>query len=307
MNRKLHHPKYAVAALVMLLAIVFAPRPANAGVWYSTLFEWLHVPVFGLVSLALLALTPPAWQRRQRFVLAFVCTLVLGIFTEAIQIPMRRDASWDDIIADALGATSFLLFAATVQQKRVTAYTSIFAGTAILVWTLIPLGAVTAAVYQRNARFPVIFNGDIESERMFVSGINTRMESQKLKPDGGTYTSVEFATQSAPRIEIRDLVPDWSGYSKLNVKVGVPGNQELTLTVRIHDKAHRRGDQPHEDRFSRQYIIAPGLNTVAVPLDEIKSAPRDRLMDMAQIEALILFSDNENGLRGMNLYEIRLN
>ena len=72
-----------LAVIVVLLASVFAPRPANAGLWLDTLFEWLHVPVFGLISLALLALMRKARQTWQRFALAFVGAVVLGVLSEA--------------------------------------------------------------------------------------------------------------------------------------------------------------------------------------------------------------------------------
>jgi VanZ family protein len=95
---------YAAVAIVILLSTVFAPRPGNPGVWLRELFEWLHVPVFGLVSLAILSMTPTSWRRSQRFGLALLGSIILGVLTEVVQIPMQRDASWEDLISDTAGA-----------------------------------------------------------------------------------------------------------------------------------------------------------------------------------------------------------
>jgi len=84
----------AAIAIVILLLAVFVPRPDHPGIWLRALFEWLHVPVFGLISLAILSLTPTSWRRSQRFGLAFLGSIMLGVLTEAAQIPMQRDAAW---------------------------------------------------------------------------------------------------------------------------------------------------------------------------------------------------------------------
>ena len=100
----------AAIAIAILLLAVFMPRPDHPGIWLRSLFEWLHVPVFGLISLAILSLTPTSWRRSQRFGLALLGSVMLGVLTEAAQIPMQRDASWEDLIADATGAAGFLDF-----------------------------------------------------------------------------------------------------------------------------------------------------------------------------------------------------
>ena len=110
-----------------------------------------------------------------------------------------------------------------------------------------------------------------------------------------------------PGVEIRNLVSDWSDYSSLGVIVEVMGDSNLVLTLRVHDKLHRRGNQPHEDRYNRTFSLAPGINNLSILLQDIRSAPKTRSMDMTNIEALILFSNRPESTPGINLYEIRLN
>lgn len=169
-----------------------------------------------------------------------------------------------------------------------------------------PVISVTRAFAQRNAEFPVIFNGDIESEIAFVSGRNVRMETRWSQSLGRTYTRVELLSGHGPRIEIRDLMADWSKYSNLSLDMEVEGEHGLELTVRIHDRLHRRGNQSHNDRFNRRFTLRQGRNKLSIPLQDIMDAPRGRSMDMTDIEALVMFSNENYAERVFKLYEIRL-
>lgn len=297
---------YAAIAIAILLATVFVPRPDHPGVWLRELFEWLHVPVFGLISLAILSMTPTSWRSRQRFGIAFMGSVTLGVLTEAVQIPMQRDASWQDLIADAAGAAGFLLLAYALGRKQIVGVVSAISATAILLWSASPLIAVTQALVHRNSQFPVIFNGDIDSEKAFVSGLNVQMKTLESETNGELYTQVQVTREKGARIEIRDLVPDWRSYSNLNLRIEVLGDLDLTLTVRIHDTLHRRGDQPHNDRFNQRLTLSPGMNSLTIPLRNIRSAPHGRSMDMSKIEALILYSEKSDAARSFNLFEINL-
>ena len=297
---------YSAIAIAILLSTVFVPRPDNAGIWLRSFFEWLHVPVFGLISLALLSLTPTSWQSWQRFGLALLGSILLGVFTEAAQIPMRRDASWEDIIADAAGAAGFLVCAYAVGRKHIVVVISAMTATAILLWSALPLIATTQAIAHRNSQFPVIFNGDIDAEKTFVSGMNLVMETRKSKTDDEVFTQVQLIRGMGSRVEIRDLVSNWSSYSNLNLRIEVAGDKNLTLTMRVHDKLHRRGDQPHDDRYNQKLTLSPGVNVLKIPLQDIRSAPRSRSMDMTRIEALIMFSEKSDVARSFNLFKISL-
>lgn len=297
---------YAAIAIAILLSTVFVPQPGHPGIWLRSLFEWLHVPVFGLISLAVLSMTPTLWRTGQRFGLALLGSLALGVLTEAAQIPMQRDASWEDLIADAAGAAGFLLLAYAIGRKPIVGVVSAIFATATLLWSASPLIAVTQALVHRNSQFPIIFNGDIDSEQTFVSGRNIQMKTRRPVTDDGLYTEVQVLRDKGMRIEIRDLVPDWSSYSDLNLRIELVGDLDLTLTVRIHDTLHRRGDQPHNDRFNQRLTLSPGMNSLTIPLRNVRSAPKGRSMDMTKIEALILYSEKSDAARSLNLFEINL-
>ena len=64
-------------------------------------------------------------------------------------------------------------------------------------------------------------------------------------------------------------------------------DRPLRLVVRVHDRAH---DQRFADRFNRSLVILPGLNRVAIPIDEIRRAPDRREMDLRYVRGIVLFA-----------------
>ena len=294
------------AIIVGALISVFVPRPSHAGLWLETLFEWLHVPVFGVIALACLMLLPKSWPGWQRFGLAFSVTLALGVLTEALQIPMQRDASWEDIVADGTGAAGFLLAAFSLGQKRPLAVLSSVVALGLLTASAWPVIEVTRAIIHRNSQFPIIFGGDIASDAAFVSARNVRMETRWDASLGRMYTQLEAASGSGFGVEVRNLVADWSDYSVLELDVELEGQHDMPITLRVHDRLHRRGNQPHNDRFNRRFRLHPGRQILRIPLDDIEAAPRGRAMDMTDIEAIVFFSGKLSDIRVIRLYQIRL-
>jgi hypothetical protein len=61
----------------------------------------------------------------------------------------------------------------------------------------------------------------------------------------------------------------------------------VPLSIRIDDTSH---NQQYDDRFNRRLMIQPGHNRIAIPLDDIRYAPKNRAMDLRQIVAIYIFA-----------------
>ena len=306
MSLKKHQFLWALGAVVFLLATVFSPRPAGPGLWLRALFDWLHVPVFGLIAVALYVMTPRSWPSWQRFAGAFLGAVFLGVATEAIQIPMQRDASWEDIGADSIGAFSFLLLVFAVGRRFLSASLAAVAALCILTLSARPLIAATQAIYYRTVQFPVLFGGDIVRERPFLQARNVRLATHSSSSPVRSYLRIEVMGDAGPDIAFRDIENDWSKYRDLELDFELEGDAGLDLTIRVHDRLHGRGDQPHDDRFSRLMNLQPGVNKITIPLEDIRNAPVGRTMDMSNIEAIIIYGRDIASGRVVRLYEIRL-
>ena len=295
-----------IATIPVLLGAIHFLRPSTTGLWTHTLLEWGHTAVFGLIALALFAWMPNSWPDWKRAGVALLASLALAVLSEAAQYPIQRDASWEDIISDASGAVSFLLLALAVCLRRSMALPSFLLGLAILVWTAVPLINVSAAYVHRNVNFPVIFAGDIEAEKTFVREKRAVSRTAWDAGRGRPFTRLHLVDGPWPGVEIHDLYPDWSAYSSLLVDIEVENAAPFDLTVRVHDEAHRRGDQPAEDRFKRTFTLESGRTQLIIPLEDIEAAPETRPMNMTKIRGMILYSAEEYQRGIIRLYEIRL-
>jgi hypothetical protein len=61
----------------------------------------------------------------------------------------------------------------------------------------------------------------------------------------------------------------------------------LPISIRIHDARH---DQRFEDRYNTVVVLGPGAARVVIPLEDVRMAPQDRVMDMHAIRAIVLFA-----------------
>ncbi len=288
-----------VAIALLLVIVVFVP------VWSGTtgarvLQNFGHGPIFGCV--ALLALSSVRATRcgsrltlLQQFASAFVITVVLGMATEAAQIPVGRDASWLDVRSDALGAAGFLaLFAAWTLQAWRVSRRFLFAsvGVAALIVHSLPLLEAARAYARRSENFPVLVQFDRNADLYFVTPQWSALQRTKLDsrwsahPDE-TALCVDFLEGPYPGVDFHEPAPDWRGYRAFVLDLVNPTPQVLILGFRINDAQH---NYELDDRFNRRLEV-PALSRqqFRIPLTEIESAPRRRALNLAHVADFLMF------------------
>ena len=87
-------------------------------------------------------------------------------------------------------------------------------------------------------------------------------------------------------ISLVEPYPDWRGYRRLVLTIASDLDAPLLLNIRIHDAAH---DQRYANRFNRQFSVRPGMNRLVIPIDDVRTAPDRREMDLARIRGIVLF------------------
>ncbi len=80
----------------------------------------------------------------------------------------------------------------------------------------------------------------------------------------------------------------------------------LEIHIRIHDNEHLVNKQPYNDRFHMSKVLETGWNEIAIPLKNIKQAPKHREMDMGKIISLGIFVIDLSEKRSINLDDIYL-
>jgi hypothetical protein len=163
---------------------------------------------------------------------------------------------------------------------------------------VMPIVRMTRAYVHRNGQFPVLadFHSRIELYWTVSIGVHREIVDDALE--------VNFGAQEFPGVSFHEPVPDWRRFKTLAIDVENPAAEPLSLVVRVHDRRHKR---MFNDRFNRNFAMAANeRRTLRIPLEDIRRAPRGRLMDMARISDITLFKGVPEGSLKVRIYTVRL-
>jgi VanZ family protein len=298
-----------IAVIVALLLGLQFYSPPRVGLWANVFYDSLHVPVFGLIAVSLYFILSRHLDWPRSLVVAFASACLLGLLSEIAQIATSRDASWTDIVANCLGAASFLAIYVSIWPSQTTSAARRFleAGVGVLVlgFALAPLIHVSAAYVERNLQQPVIADFDALFGRRLIRIQNAHYEVVPASANEPTFARVTLGSGPWPGIAFHDLWSDWTRNETLVINLAVEGTDELDLNLRVHDLKHRE-KKTFSDRFTRSFKLAAGDQEIRIALSDLRDAPRGRAMNMAEIEELIIFSDGSNPGRSFRIYGIHL-
>jgi hypothetical protein len=164
---------------------------------------------------------------------------------------------------------------------------------------LFPIINMARAYLHRDAQFPVLAKFDSRIELSWIVGYGIRRDVY------GGALEVEFVRQVFPGFSFFEPVPDWRRYKTLANRRGESGDRICAAPGRAgHDVGHGR---EFADRFNRKFDLGPGeRRSLRIPLEEIHLAPRNRLMNMAQISDVTLFRTKEGGSQRLRLHSMWL-
>lgn len=295
----------AIAVAITLLAtvVVFVDIP-NTSKFMHVLHKTGHPTVFGLVAVLVLLLVAtrksfaerPAWAR---YAVAFVITVVIGAMTEIAQLFTNRGAAVADVVSDAIGAAACLAWHAAIFSKRGLQNQSGSNPVLVMIASLLSLVALAPLLWclgayaARDTLFPVILQNPSRLDMYFVSSETGNVSVRKMA-DSETQQDAALAVRVAinqgryPGISLTEPYPGWRHFKTLAVDITNPGQQQIELVIRIHDRQH---NYQYEDRFNRAFIIGAGLRTtVEIPLLDVEHSPKGRLMNLDAIANLAIFA-----------------
>ena len=146
-----------------------------------------------------------------------------GLLTEVIQRPLRRDASWEDVFADAVGAlcalAAYALFDRRNALRRWQRVLAILVAIACITIYLAPIVTMSRAYLQRNGQFPVIAGFQSESALLWTRSVGVRREIS------AGALNVFFQASESPGIAFREPVPDWLSYETLAIDLENPSSE----------------------------------------------------------------------------------
>jgi VanZ family protein len=289
---------------VVASALLFLQLPIPPTYFGRTIENAGHTPLFFLVTLAVIyALRDhPRCAGARLYLVAFLAGSGLGLLSEVIQRPLRRDASWEDVFADVIGTLCALAVYALFERRsglrRWHRVSSLLVAAVCLAIYIAPILNMTRAYLHRNGQFPVIASFDSRIEMAWIMSFGVHREII----DGVLH--VDFFGVDLPGISFYEPFPDWLVYQTLQIDLENPGAEILDLGVRVHDNHH---NWQFNDRFNRKFKIGAGERRVLrFGLDEIRNGPRTRPLDMEEISDISLFRNEKTGSRQLLIHRIWL-
>jgi hypothetical protein len=294
-----------------LLAATMLAGPDGSDLWVQAVFNWLHVPVFGLVAGCLFVITPSRWDWRFRIAATAGSAVALGVATEAVQTTLpTRNASIDDLISDVIGVAVFLglliSLAPCVVATRNTRICVMLLSATLLCWSLYEPAKMSMAYLERSRQVPSIIPVRSRQIRFFIALQNTSIGYVTGQDGKSVIPEFRFDDKDNAKIEFHDPWPDWSGYETLLLEVTNLDSAPLSVTLRIHDREHLRGDRSGSDRFRRRLNIPPGRHALKFSMQEIEHAPVSRPIDLTQIEGVVIFRSGKGAARRFRIHDLRL-
>ncbi|MGF2733617.1 succinyl-CoA synthetase subunit beta [Marinobacter sp. DUT-1] len=296
---------FAGVAGVAPLLFIGGPDWAS-GPFYRSVWNLGHIGLFALLTFGL---KPWQWLAGWRlWVATTAAVLMLGILIELLQSGTDRQADWHDILRNLLGV--WLVFAWRPVFSRDTgadarSWLLPVVTAMLLLFELGTTSAVAARQWQVNHQLPLLYDFRHENTAPFWSG--NLAPSPRFTSNHPQSLKIELGTETYSGVSLDNLPADWRDYRQLTIMLFNPTQEPLTLTLRINDVAHDRGDNAYGDRFNTRLVLAPGANTFTINLDDVSNAPASRTMDMANVRRLGLFAVRLPAPRNVYLSDLELN
>lgn len=307
---KLNARNVSISAIVVgLLFTLHFATPPPGGLWLRTLYDSMHIPVFGLIATGVLLLTPANWNGPRRFVVAFAVTALLAALSEVAQIPTVRNASLKDFAADMLGAVGFMCIAMAVSRsfsvRRVWRPYLIPVALVSIALPLTPLATVSASYVAREQALPDLVRFDSRFSDLFFKARYAELAKIEDETSGEVSAEILLGDGQWPGIAFTDIWPDWEAYEALVVEIENPEADDLPITIRVNDRRHRH-NEVFDDRFNRRVELVPGRQRLRIDLSEVREAPAGRMMDMTEVDDLVFFSTRQEAGRRFVIHRLCL-
>ncbi|MFW6100313.1 MAG: VanZ family protein [Bacteroidota bacterium] len=216
--------------------------------------------------------------------------LLAGTVTELAQslLPGRFPSLYD-ITANLAGALAYMSLKNRSQIKK---HPIIHLSVACLIILILlpPIRAISDEIIAYR-QFPLLADFETPFEKTRFTGTATHEITSDRSYRGSRSLKINLDTTTYSGISMQYMPRTWQNYSTLCFAVYNPNPAPISLTVRIHDTKHETQPvQQHSDRFNRSFKLSPQTwTTIEIPLQEVRTAPLARDLNLNQIQSLGMF------------------
>jgi len=275
--------------ILIVTPLFFVGGPdVSSSILLKNIWNFGHIVFFAILMLLIQSFQPiVGW--RQWILVTFVAAAI-GIAIEVIQHYVGRNLSLNDVLHNLFGVWLGLFWG----QKPSRLIWSLRCLSALLiipsVWVVIDSGVAHNTM--RN-QFPQLNSFETRHEFQLLRASNPQVKihpTQSLHTHGTQAAQVILTTHRYSGVSLVVNYGDWSNYAVLLMDLYNPDTEPLELVVKISDHQHDRGGNKFNDRFNRRIILMRGWNQVRIDLDDIRSAPLGRSMQMDAIGNMTIFA-----------------
>lgn len=147
------------------------------------------------------------------------------------------------------------------------------------------------------------FEDDSELDRLSWKCRTLFFISDQYATHGKSSLLMELYPSPYPGFSPRLGVMDWRGFAVLSLDIYNPGEEDLSVTLRIDDRADAL---EYADRVNRRIILSPKNNPVRIRLSEMRTSGSKSPLDLSHIHRISLFMASPAGKKRLYLDYIRL-
>lgn len=254
----------------------------------KTLWNFGHIIFFAILMLLVQSFRPiVGW--RQWLVVTLVA-VVMGMAIEFVQHFVGRNFSLSDALHNLFGVWLGLFWG---QKPTRLIWLLRFVCVLLIAPALwLVIDSALAHLMLRN-QFPQLnsFESRYELQQLQANNAQVKIRQTKLLHTDGTGAAhIILAARPYSGVSLMGSYGDWSGYSALVMDLHNPDSEPLELVIRISDYQHDRGANKFNDRFNRRIILLQGWNELHIDLEDVRTAPRGRAMQMNAIGNVTIFA-----------------
>jgi hypothetical protein len=284
--------------LILILGTIFlfiGAKYQGAPRSYINLWDLGHIALFTIASYLLIRDWKKFSQKSFWYHLTVITILsiTIGILTELIQVNFNRTPDISDLGRDVLGGWIACVFFAPSRiriSKKILGAAKILIILLLLISLFPIIRSLTDEVLAKS-QFPLLsgFETQFEIHRWeaYFSKINI---DTMVVASGYRSLKVVLSTARYSGIFLKHFPSDWADYSFFKFSIYNPVKDTLAVICRIHDKFHKDYNYHYIDRFNKRLYLKSGWNHISIALNEIKTAPKSRLINLSHIELIGIFT-----------------
>ena len=250
--------------------------------------------------------TKRSFQGQVIFIL--LLSLILGILVEWSQASFDRTFSLKDILGNIVGsitAIAFLSPARLALSRKALRLSQLTLCILILLLTF-PLARVLIDQVIARRQFPVLSNFETPFELYRWGGRSIISIDGGIVKEGKSSLKVQLNTEKYSGASLNHFPSDWHDYGYLHFCIFNSLLDPLKIIIRINDDDHISNGQLYRDRFNRQYLLSSGWNSIDIAINDIRNAPKNRLMNLRAIKNLTIFTVKLEHPRVIYIDDVRL-